>query len=91
MPEMSGRNLIQKMFSISPNLKCLFMLGYTPMSSLTGAYWPTDNQSKGGGFDRRRKLRDESCGFLSVIFGVGGGIFPILKSTKRQARGKCLL
>jgi hypothetical protein len=34
-----------------------------------------DNQSKGGGFDRRRNLRDESCRFLSVIFLAGGGIF----------------
>jgi hypothetical protein len=42
---------------------------------------PIDNQSKGGDFDRRRKLRVERCIFLRVIFGAGGGIVSFLKST----------
>jgi len=45
---------------------------------------PIDNQSKGGDFDRRRKLRDESCRFLSVIFWAGGGIVSFLKVSKNH-------
>jgi hypothetical protein len=40
---------------------------------------PIDNRWKCGVFDRRRKLRDEVCRFLSLIFGAGGGIFSFLK------------
>jgi DNA-binding response OmpR family regulator len=29
MPEMNGRDLARNMFSLYPNLKCLFMSGYT--------------------------------------------------------------
>jgi PAS domain S-box-containing protein len=29
MPEMNGRDLVKQLFSISPNIKCLFMSGYT--------------------------------------------------------------
>ncbi len=29
MPEMNGRDLAKQFFTISPNIKCLFMSGYT--------------------------------------------------------------
>lgn len=29
MPEMNGRELMQKLFSLPPKLRCLFMSGYT--------------------------------------------------------------
>ncbi len=29
MPEMNGRDLVKQLFTISPNIKCLFMSGYT--------------------------------------------------------------
>ncbi len=29
MPDMNGRDLAEKLFSLLPNLKCLFMSGYT--------------------------------------------------------------
>jgi hypothetical protein len=49
-----------------------------------------DNQSKGGGFDRGRILRDESCCSFSVIYLAGGGIIPFLV-VSGDFFGKCFL
>ena len=39
MPEMNGRDLAGNLLSLYPNLKRLFMSGYTPTSSPTMGYW----------------------------------------------------